>query len=125
MAVERFTGSQTDTFLSDIDLRNKEFYAAKRTATGGTLCAAGDFCDGVISEGKAAGLHTSIKTDNQVKAIAGEVINVGQKVTPDADGKFVVADTADDEVFGTAISKANAEDDLFTIEVDRQKIDAA
>src|SRR3546814_7121524 len=50
MATERFTGSQTDTVLSDIDLRDKEFYALKRTSTGGTLCGAGDHCDGVISE---------------------------------------------------------------------------
>lgn len=124
MATERFTGSQTDTFLSDVDLRNKEFYAAKRTTTGGTLCAAGDRCDGVISEGKAAGLHSSIKTGNQVKAIAGAAVAVGAKVTPDGNAKFITA-TSGTEVFGTAITAANAANDLFTIEVDRSNADLA
>ena len=125
MAVERFTGSQTDTVLSDVDLRDKEFFALKRTANGGgTLCVAGDHCDGVISEGKAAGLHTSIKTGNQVKAIAGAAVAVGAKVTPNADGKFITA-TAGTEVFGTAISIANAANDLFTIDIDRSNADLA
>lgn len=125
MATERFTGSQTDTVLSDIDLRNKEFYALKRTANGGgTLCAAGDHCDGVISEGKAAGLHSSIKTGNQLKAIAGAAVAAGAKVTPDGNAKFITA-TAGTEVFGTAISAANAANDLFTIEVDRSNADLA
>lgn len=124
MATERFTGSQTDTVLSDIDLRDKEFYALKRTTTGGTLCVAGDHCDGVISEGKAAGLHTSIKTGNQVKAIAGAAVAVGAKVTPDVNGKFITA-TAGTEVFGTAASIANAANDLFTIDIDRSNADLA
>lgn len=124
MATERFTGSQTDTVLSDIDLRDKEFYALKRTATGGTLCGAGDHCDGVISEGKAAGLHTSIKTGNQVKAIAGAAVAVGAKVTPNADGKFITA-TSGTEVFGIAASIANAANDLFTIDIDRSNADLA
>lgn len=125
MATERFTGAQTDAVPGAVDLTGKEYYAAKRTPTGLNLCGAGDFCDGVISEGKAAGLSSSIKTGNQLKAIAGEQIAIGQKVTPDGNAKFVVADTADDEVFGTAISAAGAADVLFTIEVDRSKIDAA
>lgn len=125
MATERFTGAQTDAVPGAVDLTGKEFYAAKRTTGGLNLCGAGDFCDGVISEGKAAGLSSSIKTGNQLKAIAGEAIAIGAKVTPSAAGKFVVADTADDEVFGTAISAASGADVLFTIEVDRSKIDAA
>jgi len=125
MATERFTGAQTDAVPGAVDLTGKEYYAAKRTPTGLNLCGAGDFCDGVISEGKAAGLSSSIKTGNQLKAIAGEQIAIGQKVTPDGNAKFVVADTADDEVFGTAISAAGGANVLFTIEVDRSKIDAA
>jgi predicted TIM-barrel enzyme len=124
MAVERFTGSQTDTGLSDADLRNKEFYAVKRTATGVDLCGAGDHCDGVISEGKNTGLHTSFKTGNQVKAICGAAIAIGAKVTPDADGKFVTA-ASGDEVFGTAMSATDAEDELVTIDIDRSSADLA
>lgn len=119
MATERFTGSQTDTGKSDVDLTDKEFYAAKRTANGGvTLAGAGERVDGVISEGKAAGLHSSFKTGNQVKAIAGAAVAVGAKVASNASGKFITA-VAGNEVFGTAISAAAAANDLFTIEIDR------
>src|SRR5690606_39579620 len=88
MATEKFTGAQTDAALSDADLTGKEFFACKRTTTGVALCGDGDFCDGVISEGKAQGLHTSFKTGNQLKGIAAEEITVGAKVTPDSDGKL-------------------------------------
>lgn len=122
MAVERFTGSQTDAGVSDVDLRDKEFFAAKRTANGGVnLCGAGQHCDGVISEGKNVGLHTSFKTGNQLKAIAGAAVAVGAKVTPNAAGKFITA-VAGNQVFGTAISAAGAADELFTIEVDRSQV---
>lgn len=118
MATERFTGSQTDAQPGAVDLTGKEFFAAKRTPTGLNLCGAAEFCDGVISEGKAAGLHSSIKTGNQLKGIAGSALAVGVKVTPDADGKFIAA-TAGQNYFGTVSEPAAAEDDLFTIEVDR------
>lgn len=124
MATERFTGAQTDTVVSDVDLTGKEYFALKRTATGGTLCGAGDHCDGVISEGKAAGLHTSIKTGNQLKAVAGAAVAVGAKVTPNASAKFITA-TSGTEVFGTAITAAAADGDLFTIDVDRSNADLA
>lgn len=124
MATERFTGAQTDALPSDADLTGKEYFAAKRTATGLALCGAADKCDGVISEGKAAGLHSSIKTGNQLKAIAGSALTVGMKVTPDADGKFVEA-AAGEDYFGTVAVAAAAEDDLFTIEVDRGMVDTA
>lgn len=122
MAVERFTGSQTDAVPGAVDLTNKEFFAAKRTAGGLNLCGAGEHCDGVISEGKAAGLSSSIKTGNQVKAIAGAAVAIGAKVTPNAAGKFITA-VAGDQVFGSAISAAGAADELFTIEIDRSQID--
>lgn len=122
MTTERFTGSQTDSALSDVDLSAKQYYGVKRTATGVTLCGAGDHCDGVVSEGKAVGLHTSFKTGNQVKAIAGAAIAIGAKVTPDANGKFVTATTGT-EVFGTARSAAGAANDLVSIDIDRSQLD--
>lgn len=122
MATERFTGHQTDAVISAADLTDKEYFAAKRTSSGLALCGAGDTCDGVISEGKAAGLHSSIKTGNQLKAIAGAAVAIGAKVTPNAAGKFITA-TSGTEVFGTAITAAGAADVLFTIEVDRSQLD--
>lgn len=124
MATERFTGSQTDTGLSDVDLTNKVFFAAKRTATGLALCGAGQVCDGIISEGKPAGLHSSIKTGNQLKAIAGAAVAVGAKVSPNATAQFITA-VAGNNVFGTAITAAAAAGDLITIEVDRSGVLAA
>ena len=122
MATERFTGAQTDAVPGAVDLTGKEFFAAKRTPTGLNLCGAGDGCDGIISEGKAAGLSSSIKTGNQLKAIAGAAVAIGAKVTPNAAGKFITT-TAGTEVFGTAISAASGADVLFTIEVDRSNLD--
>jgi hypothetical protein len=124
MATERFTGSQTDAVPGAVDLTGKEFYAAKRTAGGLNLCGAGDHCDGVISEGKVAGLSSSIKTGNQVKAIAGAAIAVGAKVTPDANAKFITA-TSGTEVFGTAMVAASGANVLFTIDIDRSNADLA
>lgn len=121
MTTERFTSAQTDTAVSAVDLTGKEFFAAKRTPTGLALCGAGERCDGVISEGKAAGLHSSIKTGNQVKGVAGGAISVGDLLTPNASGKFVEAG-AGDEVFGIARSAAGAADDLVSIDVDRSSI---
>lgn len=122
MATERFTGAQTDTGRSDVDLRGKEYHAVKRTANGGvTLCVAGNVCDGIVSEGKDVGLHTSFKTGNQLKGIAGAAVAAGAKVTPNADAEFVTATTGTN-VFGTAISAASEEGVLFTIEVDRQGV---
>lgn len=123
MAVERFTGAQTNAAPSEADLTGKEYYAAKMTSTGGYVLAGdGDYVDGVISEGKAIGLHTSVKTGNQVKAIAGAAVAIGARVTPNSSGKFITATTGK-EVFGRAISAAAAADALFTIEVDRSQLD--
>jgi hypothetical protein len=120
MAVERFTGSQTDAKPSVSDLTGKEFLLAKRVAGGLDLATLGSKVAGVISEGKAIGLHTSIKTGNQVKALAGAAIAVGDSVTSDANGKVRVA-AATHQVFGRAISAA-ANGELVTIEVTQEGI---
>lgn len=122
MTTERFTGSQTDALVSDVDLTGKEFFAAQRTATGVKLAGAGERVDGVISEGKVAGQHSSIKTGNQLKGIAGALLSVGMKVTSDGNGKFVEA-AATQEVFGTVIIAAGAANDLAGIEVDRHVLE--
>lgn len=123
MATERFTGAQTDAVPGAVDLTGKEFFAAKRTANGLDLCGAADHCDGVISEGKAAGLSSSIKTGNQLKAVGGAAIAVGAAVTPNAAGKFVTA-TAGQRFFGRAMTACEGADRLFTIDVDRGQLPA-
>lgn len=123
MATERFTGHQTDTMVGAADLTGKEYYACKRTGSGLAVCStAGENVDGIISEGKAAGLHSSFKTGNQLKAIAGAAVAVGAKVMTNASGKLITA-TATKHVFGTAITAASGADVLFTVEVDRSYVE--
>lgn len=120
MATERFTGAQTDAQPSTVDLTGKEYFLAKRVAGGFALAGAGEKVAGVISEGKAVGLHTSIKTGNQLKALAGAAIVVGDKVASDAAGKVKVA-AAGNYVFGTAMSAA-ANGELVEIDVDQEGV---
>ena len=123
MAVERFTGSQTDAKPSVTDLTGKEFFLATRVAGGFELAGAGEKVAGVISEGKAIGLHTSIKTGNQLKAVAGAAIAVGDALASNAAGEAVPA-AAGNEVFGTAMSAA-ADGELVTFDMDRSGPQAA
>lgn len=105
MAVTRLTGSQTDAKPSTVDLTGKELFLAKRVAGGFALAGLGEKVAGVIQEGKAVGLHTSITTGNQQKAIAGAVIAVDDELSSDAAGKVRVA-AAGHFVFARAISAA-------------------
>lgn len=118
MAVERFTGAQTDAKPSTVDLTGKEFFLATRVAGGFALAGLGGKVAGVISEGKAVGLHSSIKTGNQLKAIAGAAIAVGDKLSSDAAGKVRVA-AAGHQQFGTAMSAA-ANGELVTFDMDHE-----
>jgi hypothetical protein len=121
MATEKFTGAQTDAGLSDADLRGKELRFCKRTATGVDLAGAGDLVAGVISEGKAAGLHTSFKTGNILKVLAGEAIAVGDQIGSGANGLARTAVSGDD-LCGTAISAASEAGVVFDMQFDQMGI---
>jgi hypothetical protein len=123
MATEKFTGSQTDTGLSDADLTGKELRFCKRTATGVDLAGAGQKVAGVISEGKALGYHTSFKTGNILKVLAGEDIAVGDQIGSGANGLARTAQ-AGDNVCGIAITAASEADVVFEIELDQMGIKA-
>lgn len=117
MAVERFTGSQTDAKPSAADLTGKEFFLATRVPGGFQLAGAGSKVAGVISEGKPVGLHTSIKTGNQLKAVAGGNVAVGDALASDAAGKVITAGGGVAS-FGTAMSAAAA-GEMVTFDMDR------
>lgn len=119
MATERFTGAQNDAAVSDADLTGKELRLCKRTATGVALGGAGDKVDGVISEGKAAGLHTSFHTGNQLRVLAGEAIAVGDDIGCGANGLARTA-VAGDDICGQAITAASEAGVVFTIEWDQK-----
>lgn len=123
MATEKFTGAQTDTGLSDADLTGKELLFCKRTATGVALCGAGEKVAGVISEGKAAGYHTSFKTGNQLKVLAGEQIDVGDQIGCGANGLARTAQ-AGDNVCGVCIEAASEAGVVCVIELDQMGIKA-
>jgi hypothetical protein len=121
MAVTRQVGSQTDAKPSNADLTGKEYRFAKRVNAGGEsrfdVCGAGQQMAGVISEGKAVGLHTSVDTGNQLKVVASAAINPGQKVSSDANGAAKVA-APGEVIAGEAISQAAANE---LVEVDFTK----
>jgi hypothetical protein len=119
MAVTRFTGAQNDSGPSGVDLTGKEFFLGRKNAAGAiVLAAAGEKVDGVISEGKPVGKWSSMHTGNQLKAVAGVAIAVGQKLASRADGKVGVA-AAGNQVFGTAKSNADA-GELVEINFDQE-----
>ncbi len=108
MAIQKVDGLHTDVGESNADLTDKEGYFCKRLTTGKiALCAADESIAGVISEGKAVGLHTSFNTRGNpiVKAIAGSAITRGDEVACDANGK---AKTGSTNPFGYARNTAAA-----------------
>jgi hypothetical protein len=108
MAVTRFTGAQNDSGPSGVDLTGKEFFLGQKNAAGEIILPGlGGQVDGVISEGKAVGLWSSMQTGNQLKAVAGVAIAVGNKLTSLADARVGVAGVGN-QVFGTAKSNADA-----------------
>lgn len=124
MAVTRQVGAMTDCKASAVDLTGKEFRFAKRVNDSGeskfNLAGAGEAVAGVISEGKAVGLHTSVDTGNQLKVVAGAAINPGQFVASDANGAARVATTGQN-IAAQAISAAQAGE---LVEIDMTKVGA-
>lgn len=102
MAVQKQDGLHTDVGESAADLRGKETFFCKRDGTGKiVLCGAAEFADGVISEGRNVGYHTSFNTDGNpiLRVTAGAPIAQNAYVSSDADGKAV---TGTINVFGRA-----------------------
>lgn len=93
MAVQKQDGLHTDVGTSAADLRGKETFFCKRQADGTiVLAGAGDYVDGVISEGRDVGYHTSFNTEGNpiLRVVAGSALNRGDYVSSDADGRAVV-----------------------------------
>jgi hypothetical protein len=89
MAVQKQDGLHTDQGVSNADLTGDEFKFCKRNADGTIdLCGDGGHIAGVISEGKAAGYHTSFNTRGNpiLKVISGGQISRGDQVQSGAGG---------------------------------------
>jgi hypothetical protein len=108
MAVQKVDGLFTQSGKSASDLRDKEFYFAKRNASGEfALAGDGDAIVGVISEGRNTGYYSSVNTRGNpiLKAIAGSAITRGDAVQADAAG---TAKTGSTNSIGTAINTVAA-----------------
>jgi len=104
MAVQKVDGLFTQTGVSASDLRDKEFYFAKRDANGKfDLAGDGDAVVGIISEGRNTGYHTSVNTKGNpiLKVKAGSAITRGDAVQSDGSG---TAKTGSTNSIGTAIN---------------------
>lgn len=90
MAVQKQDGLHTDTMESAEDLTGKEDYFVTRNSAGkAALCGAGEVISGVISEGRAAGYHTSYNTKGNpiLRVVAGEALAIGAEVGSNGSGQ--------------------------------------
>lgn len=101
MAVQKQDGLHTDIGVSGADLRGKEMLAVKKVNGELVLAGAGDYVEGIVSEGKPEGYHTSINTVGNpiLRWIAGAAIAEGALLSSDAQGRAV---TGTANVFGRA-----------------------
>ncbi len=118
MATQKQDGLFTDTAVGGADLTGKEFLFCTRETDGTiTLADAGEVIAGVISEGKAAGLHSSFNTGGGwLKVIAAGVIAIGDQVQAGANGKAISGATNN---FGRARSATSADGQLVEVVPDR------
>lgn len=114
MAVQKQDGLHTDVAESGVDLTGKEFYFAAKGSDGKlALCGNDGRIDGVISEGRDVGYHTTINTRGNpiLKVIAGSSIALNAEVGCDGNGK---AKTGSTNPFGYARNAA-AEGEMVEI----------
>jgi hypothetical protein len=93
MAVQKQDGLHTDVALGAVDLTGKENRFCRRDATGKlVISGAGEYIDGVISEGKPADKHTSFNTPGNeiLRVLAGSALAINDYVSSDAEGRAVV-----------------------------------
>lgn len=110
MAVQKQDGLHTDVGVSASDLSGEEFKFCKRQGDGTIeICGDGEAIAGVISEGKAAGYHTSFNTKGNpiLKVIAASAIARGQQVQSATGGKAKAGST---NAFGKARNNAAADE---------------
>ena len=113
MAVTREDSAFADAKIGAADLSEKVHYLATIDSDGKfAVCGNQGIVAGVITEGKAAGFHSTVSRGPKVKVIAGGTITAGQRVESDASGKAVAGTTAP---FGVACKAASASE---IVEVD-------
>lgn len=117
MAVQKQDGLFTDSAAGGSDLTGKEYRLCTRASNGQiNQSTAGAVVAGVISEGKASGLYSSFNNGGKLKAIAGGIIAIGDKLQSDANGLAVQGTT---NSFGVATSSTSASGEYVEFDFDR------
>jgi hypothetical protein len=106
-----------DARVGAVDLTGKEYFIAVIDSAGKyDLAGLGENAAGIIHEGKAAGLSSTVARGGTSKCVAGVAIAAGDKIASDAAGKAkVVAVT--EHVIGTALTAAAADLGIFEIQL--------
>lgn len=115
MARQKQDGLHTDVGESHVDLRGKEDHFCTRRADGKIeITGAAGYADGVISEGRPAGKHTSFNTPGNpiLRVKAGAALARGALVVSDATGRAVAGTT---NVFGKVRNPVGAADEIVEI----------
>lgn len=119
MATQKQDGLFTDCGPSGADLTGKEELFCQRNSSGDIVLTGADGrIDGVISEGKAVGLHTSFNTGGGwLRVIAGGALAIGDPVKSDAEGRAVNGAT---NSFGFARSAVTTAGQVVEVVPDRR-----
>lgn len=115
MARQKQDGLHTDVGESYVDLSGKEMHFCTRRADGKIdLAGAAGYVDGVISEGRPVGKHTSFNTDGNpiLRVKAGSALARNVLVVSDAQGRAVVGTT---NVFGKVRNPVGAANEIAEI----------
>lgn len=116
MAVQKQDGLHTDVMESATDLTGKEDLFVTRNSEGkAELCGEGEVIAGVISEGRAAGYHTSYNTKGNpiLRVTAGEALAVGTEVQSNSAGQAMAGST---NPIGKTRSAAGNSGEIVSIE---------
>lgn len=119
MATQKQDGLFTDSGPSGVDLTGKEERFCRRNSSGDiVVCAADERIDGVISEGKAVGLHSSFNTGGGwLRVVSGGVVAIGDPIKSDAEGRGVNGAT---NAFGIARSASTGAGIIIEVVPDRR-----
>lgn len=115
MAVQKQDGLHTDVAVSASDLRGQEMRFCTRAADGRiNRSGAGEYIDGVISEGKNTDYHSSFNTaGNEIlRVVAGAALAQNALVASDAQGRAIVGTT---NVFGKVRKPVGAAGEIVEI----------
>lgn len=107
------------TYLSTGDLSTAIFHAVKLSGTGKRIvkCVADERIIGVLQNKPVlTDDAATVMVDGVTKAVAGAAITVGQRVKPNAAGRFIPV-SASEPVAGQAETAAAADGELFTLRI--------